>query len=438
MLSRSVRSVPVRASGFLATYRSAGATLGRSAGYLSTVAAPTVQELLQKTSAGAVPITTKMEITDTLGKPVWPCFRVMDTNGKILPDAPEFEVDKELTIKMYKSMVGLQAFDDVFYNAQRQGRISFYMQNWGEEASHIGSASALAHDDMVFAQYREAGVLFWRGFSVQQAADQCFSNEKDLGKGRQMPVHYGSRELHYQTISSPLTTQLPQAVGAAYAFKLAKKDNISMCYFGEGAASEGDFHAALNFSSTLDTPMIFFCRNNGYAISTPTTDQFRSDGIIARAAAYGMHGIRVDGNDIFAVQMAVKAARKLAVEKSRPVLIEAMTYRRGHHSTSDDSTRYRKADEIQEHADTTDPVARLRAYMQDHGWWDDAQEKELREKERNIVLDALQVAENRPKPDMSELFTDVYQEKPAHLLRQEAELLDHISKYPEHYKGDGH
>jgi 2-oxoisovalerate dehydrogenase E1 component alpha subunit len=184
--------------------------------------------------------------------------------------------------------------------------------------------------------------------------------------------------------------------------------------------------------------MIFFCRNNGYAISTPTTDQFRSDGIIARAAAYGMHGIRVDGNDIFAVQMAVKAARKLAVEKSRPVLIEAMTYRRGHHSTSDDSTRYRKADEIKAHADTTDPVARLRAYMEERGWWSEAQETELREKERQTVLDALQTAETRPKPSVSELFSDVYQDKPAHLIRQEQELHEHMSKYPEHYTSDGH
>jgi 2-oxoisovalerate dehydrogenase E1 component alpha subunit len=136
--------------------------------------------------------------------------------------------------------------------------------------------------------------------------------------------------------------------------------------------------------------------------------------------------------------MAVKAARKLAVEKSRPVLIEAMTYRRGHHSTSDDSTRYRKADEIKAHADTTDPVARLRAYMEERGWWSEAQETELREKERQTVLDALQTAETRPKPSVSELFSDVYQDKPAHLIRQEQELHEHMSKYPEHYTSDGH
>lgn len=120
--------------------------------------------------------------------------------------------------------------------------------------------------DVIFAQYRELGVFLWRGFTLQQAADQCFSNEADLGKGRQMPVHYGSLALNIQTISSPLATQMPQAVGAAYSLKRKHLDAVAVCYFGEGAASEGDFHAALNFASTLDAPIIFFCRNNGYAI----------------------------------------------------------------------------------------------------------------------------------------------------------------------------
>ena len=185
-----------------------------------------------------------------------------------------------------------------------------------------GSASALLPSDLVFAQYREVGVLLWRGFTVQEAADQCFSNEADRGKGRQMPVHYGSQQYNFQTISSPLATQMPQAVGAAYSLKLSGSNSLAICYFGEGAASEGDFHAALNFSATLEVPMIFFCRNNGYAISTSSTEQYRGDGIISRAAGYGMHAIRVDGNDIFAVQMATAAARQLAMENSCPVIIE--------------------------------------------------------------------------------------------------------------------
>lgn len=146
--------------------------------------------------------------------------------------------------------------------------------NKTQEATHIGSAAALHPTDLVLAQYREAGVLMWRGFTLEQFADQCFSNAGDLGKGRQMPVHYGTAALHFQTISSPLATQIPQAVGAAYGLKLEDRAKghgpegrrCAVCYFGEGAASEGDFHAALNFAATLEAPVLFFCRNNGFAI----------------------------------------------------------------------------------------------------------------------------------------------------------------------------
>src|SRR5262249_18292371 len=155
-------------------------------------------------------------------------------------------------------------------------------------ATHIGSASALHSDDMVYAQYREAGVLMWRGFTLDDFAHQCFSTTHDAGKGRQMPVHYGSRKLNFQTISSPLCTQLPQAAGAAYALKREGSRNCVICYFGEGAASEGDFHVALNMAATLGCPVIFFCRNNGYAISTPSREQYRGDGIAARGIAYGI------------------------------------------------------------------------------------------------------------------------------------------------------
>ena len=185
------------------------------------------------------------------------------------------------------------------------------MQAAGEEAVVVGSAAGLQPQDVIFAQYREVGALLWRGFTVQQCADQCCSNEADLGKGRQMPVNYGTTELNFMTTSSPLTTQLPQAAGAAYALKQnVNNDAIAMCYFGEGAASEGDFHAALNFAATTEAPVIYFCRNNGYAISTPTKDQYRGDGIISRAAGYGMYAIRVDGNDVFAVKKAVEEVRE--------------------------------------------------------------------------------------------------------------------------------
>lgn len=253
-----------------------------------------------------------------------------------------------------------------------------------------------------------------------------------------MPVHYGSKELNFQTISSPLATQLPQAVGAAYAKKLAKSNGVTICYFGEGAASEGDFHAAMNFSTTLEVPIVFFCRNNGYAISTPIKDQFRGDGIASRAAGYGMRVIRVDGNDLLAVRQVTQEARRLALEESCAVLIEAMTYRGGHHSTSDDSTRYRSMNEIKFWQDNFDPVSRFRTYMEAKGWWNNDQEVTLRDKERLLVLQAMEKAEKKPKPPVEQLFDDVYETKPPHLLKQEKELFQQVEKYPDHYLSGGH
>ncbi|KAJ0748524.1 putative 3-methyl-2-oxobutanoate dehydrogenase (2-methylpropanoyl-transferring) [Helianthus annuus] len=171
-------------------------------------------------------------------------------------------------------------------------------------------------------QYREPGILLWRGFTVQDFANQCFGNNSGHGKGRQMPIHYGSKSLNFITISSPLTTQLPQAVGMAYSLKMDKKDSCVVAFFGDGSASEGDFHAALNFAAVMDAPVVFVCRNNGWAISTPVTDQFRSDGIVIKGQAYGISSIRVDGNDALAVYNVVRSAREIAVSEQRPILIE--------------------------------------------------------------------------------------------------------------------
>lgn len=388
---------------------------------------------VQVTASGTLPTTHKLNIVDTAENDKWPAYRILNPTGELVEGVPEPAIDAATANHYYKMMCKIQAFDDVFYNAQRQGRVSFYMQNIGEEAIQVGSASALDPNDMVFAQYREMGVLMYRGFSFQQLADQNFSNESDTGKGRQMPVHYGSKELNYQTVSSPLTTQLPQAVGAAYAMKLEGKKNIAMCYFGEGAASEGDFHAAMNFSATLEAPIIFFCRNNGFAISTPVKDQFRGDGIISRAAGYGMYAVRVDGNDLFAVHQAVKAARELALEKNRPVIIEAMTYRGGHHSTSDDSTRYRDVSEIEYWQQNFDPLARFRTYMESKGWFDAEKDAEQLVEIRKGVMTALETAENKAKPSIAEMFEDIFESKTEDLKKQELELAAHIAKYPDHY-----
>lgn len=187
-----------------------------------------------------------------------PVYRVMNREGFVIDDSQDPHLGQELTTKIYKGMTLLNTMDRILYESQRQGRISFYMTNYGEEGTHFGSAAALQDDDLVYGQYREAGVLMYRGFKLEQFMSQCYGNTKDLGKGRQMPVHYGTKDLNFVTISSPLATQMPQAVGSAYALKRQQNGRVVMCYFGEGAASEGDAHAALNFAATLDCPIIFF------------------------------------------------------------------------------------------------------------------------------------------------------------------------------------
>uniref|UniRef100_A0A3Q3AKV4 2-oxoisovalerate dehydrogenase subunit alpha n=1 Tax=Kryptolebias marmoratus TaxID=37003 RepID=A0A3Q3AKV4_KRYMA len=344
-----------------------------------------------------------------------PVYRVMDRQGKIIDPSQDPQVHPSQ--------------DDV-------GRISFYMTNYGEEGTHIGSAAALEPTDLVFGQYREAGVLMYRGFPLDLFMAQCYANADDLGKGRQMPVHYGSKDLNFVTISSPLATQIPQAAGAAYAIKRENMNRVVICYFGEGAASEGDAHAGFNFSATLECPLIFFCRNNGYAISTPTNEQYRGDGIAARGPGYGMLSIRVDGNDVFAVYNATKEARRRAVAENQPFLIEAMTYRIGHHSTSDDSSAYRSVDEVNYWDKQDHPISRLRHYMTARGWWSEDDERSWRKQSRKTVMEAFERAERRLKPNVELLFTDVYDELTPGLSRQRESLARHMQQYKEHYPLD--
>ena len=361
-----------------------------------------------------------------------PAFKMLDANGDLYEGAVSSSMDKETAIRIYETMRFIRVLDERMLAAQRQGRISFYMQCVGEEAAVTCSAAALEDQDMIFAQYREQAALAYRGFKLEDFMHQNFSNAKDLGKGRQMPIHYGSNELNYMTISSPLGTQIPQAAGYAYGQKLAKNGGATICYFGEGAASEGDFHAGLNMAAVHEAPVLFFARNNGYAISTPAAEQFKGDGIACRAVGYGMKAIRVDGVDALAVYEAVKKAREFAVKHNQPVLIESIAYRLAAHSSSDDPTGYRSKDE-EENFRQNCPVARFRNYLLKQGWLDEGEDEKAKEEIRQQVLDALKVAEKVEAPALEEIVTDVYADVPNHLQKQYEQLKQHILKYPEAY-----
>lgn len=330
------------------------------------------------------------------------------------------------------------------FDAQRQGRISFYMVSAGEEGIAVGSSSALHSTDPIFAQYRETGLFAHRGFTPDDFMAQLFATKNDPGCGRNMPVHYGSAARHIHTISSPLGTQIPQAAGAAYAVKMRNASNptetqrVVACYFGEGAASEGDFHAGLNIAATRNCPIVFVCRNNGYAISTPTLEQYRGDGIASRGIGYGIDTIRVDGNDILAVRQVTKKAREMALQDGgRPVLIEAMSYRVSHHSTSDDSFAYRARVEVEEWKRRDNPITRLRKWMEGKGIWNDEREKALRVETRASVLDAYRRAEKEKKPALRNLMLDVYEETTEEQRAQMAELERVVRAYPGEYEVDG-
>ena len=370
-----------------------------------------------------------------------PTFRILDQEGVVVnKDHEPPKISDEEVTKLYKDMVSVSIMDLIMFDAQRQGRISFYMVSAGEEGIAVGSASSLSPSDPIFAQYRETGIFQYRGFTHDDFMAQLFATKDDTGLGRNMPVHYGSNKFHIHTISSPLATQIPHASGAAYAVKMQNMQNptdeqrVVACYFGEGAASEGDFHAALNIAATRSCPVLFICRNNGYAISTPTLEQYRGDGIASRGVGYGIDTVRVDGNDILAVREVTRRAREVALQDGgRPVLIEAMSYRVSHHSTSDDSFAYRAKVEVEDWKRRDNPITRLRKWMEGKGIWSEEKEKELRADARKSILTAYRKAEKEKKPPISSMMSNIYAEATEEQQEQMAKLRSVVEKYPNEY-----
>ncbi len=361
-----------------------------------------------------------------------PMLQLLDESGSEMNSAQIPVIKKEKALKILKSMEYTRLLDDRMIGAQRQGRISFYLASKGEEASIVASTAALSEHDMIMSQYREQGALVYRGYKTEQFMNQMFSNKLDPNKGRQMPIHYGDKALNFMTISSPLGTQIPQASGYAYGQKMAGTPAITICYFGEGAASEGDFHAGLNMAAVLNCPVIFFCRNNGYAISTPAEEQFAGDGIASRGIGYGVNTIRVDGNDVLAVYAATQKARALALENNSPVLIEAMTYRLSAHSTSDDPSGYRSKEE-EDIWQLKDPILRFKKWMESKSWLDEKELESYKGKMREEILSELKKAEKVAIAPITDIVEDVYDTAPWHLQEQLKDLQAHIEKYPNDY-----
>ncbi|MFN2431926.1 MAG: thiamine pyrophosphate-dependent dehydrogenase E1 component subunit alpha, partial [Gemmatimonadota bacterium] len=290
----------------------------------------------------------------------------------------------------------------------------------GQEAATVGSAFALEPDDWIFPALREAGALLVRGYPLRKMIAQLYGNRLDDVLGHQMPCHYSSRELRFVSMSSCIANQLPQAVGAAWAARIRGDRTVVLGCIGDGGTSEGDFHAALNFAGVFRTPCVIFCQNNRWAISVPVEKQTAVTDLHRKAAAYGVPALQVDGNDVLAVVDGVRRAAARARSGGGATFVEALTYRAGPHTTSDDPTRYRAGDEA---ARWPDPLPRYRAFLDGAGLWDDEREAELGTELAREIEAAVEEVEAEPAPLPRTLIEGVFADTPAMLEDELAELL---------------
>jgi pyruvate dehydrogenase E1 component alpha subunit len=346
---------------------------------------------------------------------------------QVLPEYAEQHVagdalftDVEL-LRMYRDMRFLRQLDARMTALQRQGRIGFYGSSTGQEAVVVGAALAIERQDWVFPALRESGIMLLRGFPLSRYLAQLFGNSLDVLRGRQMPSHMSSKQVHQVSWSSAIGTQLPHAVGAAWAARMRGDRTVMLAFLGDGATSSADFHAAMNFAAVFGVPCVFVCQNNHWSISTPSVRQTASETIAVKAKAYGMPGLRVDGNDVLAVHRILKEACARARSGQGPTLVEAVTYRMGAHSTSDDPTRYQSGEELEAWR-RKDPIDRLSGVLRGLGLVDGTL-IEQGDVEANRQIDAaLQEAERHGPPSQLSLFEDVYERLPWHLREQHQEL----------------
>jgi len=347
--------------------------------------------------------------------------RVLDDEGHVLPGVKVPELSEETLHRMFDVMLQVRTVDERMMRIQRQGRLGFYMKAIGEEASHF-AVLPLRPTDWVFPSYREQGAWFWRGYSIDEFINQLFGNEKDPVKGRQMPVHHSARTLNMVSISSPVGTQIPQAVGAAHAAKILGKDDVAMTFFGEGTSSTGEFHVAMNFAGVYKAPVVLVCRNNGWAISVSASQQTAAKTFASKAVGYGMPGIRVDGNDVLAMVQVSTEAIDRARAGEGPTMIEALTYRVQGHSSSDDPSVYRDPNEPAPW-EKKDPLVRFRNYLKQIGLWTEPLEVGIVERHNQAISDAMSRADKLGPPALETMFDEVYEEIPWHLEEQKQWLL---------------
>ena len=337
-------------------------------------------------------------------------LRIIDNDGKVINKKLMPDLDNETIIKAYKDMLFERVADEMAVSYQRQGRMYTFPPNHGQEAIHIAAGMNMEEEDWLVPAFRELGVMLARGVTMKEVFLYYNGNEQGSNFANAKKV---------LPIAISIGTQYQHAAGIGYAIKYQKKDEVVFPFIGDGGTSTGDFNEALNFASVWDAPVVFTIQNNQYAISVPVKKQTKAINLAVKSVAYGMKGIKVDGNDFFAMYLAYKEAAQHARSGKGPVLIEALTYRRGAHTTSDDPTKYRTKEEETKWA-LTDPLVRLKKYMDEKGIWKEDEEQLIAEYKKMVDKEFI-AAENFGPYPLNEVFDFMYTDMPEDLKRQKAE-----------------
>lgn len=338
-------------------------------------------------------------------------FQIIDNDGKVINKKFAPEISNDAVLKAYKDMLFARTADLMVLSYQRQGRIYTYPPNYGQEAIAGAAAMLIRDNDWVVPAFREMGVYLSKGASLKELFLYFMGYEdgsRFKGANRMLPI------------SVPIASQLLHASGLGYSVNYNKEDSLVYTFVGDGGTSEGDFHEALNFAGVWKAPVIFIVQNNQYGISTPWRAQTASLNLAVKSVAYGIKGIKVDGNDLFAMYAAIKEAGIHCKNGNGPVLIEALTYRKGPHTTSDDPTKYRTKEE-EEKWECTDPLKRVKKWLIAKKLWDDQMESEIIEQFKKEVDRQFVEAENYGPYKLNDVFDYMFVEKTDILKSQQAE-----------------